>query len=81
MKSFHKDNVIFSASRDNFILNFIYGEINKKDKNNEYNRLCAGYYIGYVNKIVKLFKNMYKFYNLQKKTKKRQKKDKKETKK
>ena len=63
-KSFHTDKVIFSASRDNFILNFIYGKINKNDENNKYNRLCAGCFIGYAYKIIELFENICKLDNL-----------------
>jgi hypothetical protein len=44
----------------------IYGKINVNDSNFEYNRLCAGTYVGYCNKIIELFENsceLYKYNN------------------
>jgi hypothetical protein len=63
-KSFNTDKVIFSASKDNFVLNIIYGKINKNDENADYNRLCAGCFIGYSHKIIELFENICKLDNL-----------------
>lgn len=56
--SFNTDKVIFSASKDNYFLNIIYGNVNQTDSNYEYNRLCAGTYVGYCNKIIELFENI-----------------------
>ena len=51
-KSFNTDKVIFSASKDNFFLDLIYGKVNPNDSKFEYNRLCAGSYAGYCYKII-----------------------------
>jgi hypothetical protein len=52
------DKVVFSASRDSFIMDKIFGPINPNDKEKEFNRLVSGCYIGYVGKILELFDNM-----------------------
>jgi hypothetical protein len=57
-KSLNTNKVLFSAIRDNFILEKIFGPINPIDKEKEFNRLVAGCYIGYVGKILDLFDNM-----------------------
>jgi hypothetical protein len=44
-KDFKTDLVLFSASRDNFIMNIIFGKINDNDVDKEYNRLNSGLYI------------------------------------
>jgi hypothetical protein len=62
-KSFNTDKVIFSTSKDNFILQLIYGKVNLNDINHEYNRLCAGCYVGYCHKIIELFENICKIHN------------------
>jgi hypothetical protein len=62
--SFNTDKVIFSASKDNFILQLIFGKINSNDSNFEYNRLCTGAYVGYCNKIIELFENICEIHKL-----------------
>ena len=57
-KAFNTDKVIFSTSRDNYFLNIIYGKVNPNDAEKEYNRLCAGCFIGYAHKIIELFENI-----------------------
>ena len=59
---FKTDLVMFSASRDNFIMNVIFGKINDNDVDKEYNRLNSGLYIGYVHKIIELFDNVCNYY-------------------
>jgi hypothetical protein len=59
-KSFNTDKVIFSAHKDNYFLEVIFGKINVKDSNVEYNRLCSGTYVGYCHKIIELFENICK---------------------
>lgn len=56
----HTDKILFSASRDNLIMEKLFGKINDIDNNKEFNRLVAGAYIGYVDKIIDLFDNMCK---------------------
>ena len=62
-KSFNTDKVIFSTSKDNFILQLIFGKVNPNDMNYEYNRLCSGCYVGYCHKIIELFENTCKLHN------------------
>lgn len=57
-KSFNTDKVIFSASKDNYFLRLIFGQVNPNDADDEYNRLCSGIYVGYCGKIVELFENI-----------------------
>lgn len=57
-KSLNINKVLFSASRDSFIMEKIFGPINPIDKEKEFNRLVTGCYIGYVGKILELFDNM-----------------------
>jgi len=52
------DKVLFSASKDNFIMNTLFGPIHPKDANDETNRLQAGCYIGYAKSIIKLITHM-----------------------
>jgi hypothetical protein len=57
-KSLNTNKVLFSASRDSFIMEKIFGTINERDTEKEFNRLVAGCYIGYAGKILELFDTM-----------------------
>ncbi len=57
-KMLNTTKVLFSASRDNMIMQKIFGPINSKDVHEEFNRLVSGCYIGYAGKMVELFDNM-----------------------
>ena len=52
------NKVLFSASRDNIIMEKMFGNINNNDKEKEFNRLVAGAYIGYCGEIINLFNKM-----------------------
>lgn len=52
------NKILFSASRDNAIMEKLFGKINNIDLKKEFNRLVAGAYIGFSGEIINLFDKM-----------------------
>jgi hypothetical protein len=57
-KQMNTNKVVFSASNDNFMNKLIFGDLHEKDKDEYYNKINAGCYIGYAKSLLILFENL-----------------------